>query len=122
MVGVGNACGDGVYFATDVPTAKSYAGSGGVYLKCRVQLGKTCKWNSKIDAQYNQWCQAKGTIPNNSAKTAFLVQSGYKTVQSGNVIVVLAPQYANPSAWKRKRNNIRVLSVHRASDDKRIRV
>ena len=39
-----------------------------------------------------------------------------------DVIVVLQPQRANAHAWKRKHPLIKVLSVHRASDDVRIRV
>jgi len=52
--------------------------------------------------------------------TAFLLQHGYHTLQNGKVVVVLAPQFANPTAWKRRL--IKVLSVHQASDDRRIHV
>jgi hypothetical protein len=54
--------------------------------------------------------------------TAFLLQHGYHTLQNGKVVVVLAPQFANPTAWKRKSRLIKVLSVHQASDDRRIHV
>jgi hypothetical protein len=54
--------------------------------------------------------------------TAFLLQHGYNTLQNGKVVVVLAPQFANPTAWKRKSRLIKVLSVHRTSDDARVRV
>jgi hypothetical protein len=122
MVGSGNALGDGIYLALDLPTAKGYAGANGVYLKCRVSLGKTCQWDGAMQRRYAQWCQAKGVHPNNSAITAFLVQHGYDTVQQGKIIVVLAPQYANPSAWKHRHRQIHILSVHRTADDHRIRV
>lgn len=121
MVGSGNAMGDGVYFAKDSATSKSY-GSGGVYLKCLIYLGKTCWWNNQIQQQYDRWCKAKGVVPNNSAMTSFLLQKGYKTVQNNAIIVVLRPQYANPSAFKKKDTRIRILSIHRTSDDQKIRI
>lgn len=121
MTGGGNALGDGVYLTTDLNAAKGYA-SGGVYLKCLVTLGRTCVWGSPMQARYGAWCQSRGVRQDNSAMTAFLLQHGYKTLQSGNVVVVLSPQFANPSAWKRKSGLIRVLSIHRASDGARIDV
>jgi len=121
MTGGGNALGDGVYLTTDLNTAKGYA-SGGAYLKCLVTLGRTCVWGTPMQARFAAWCQSRGVRQDNSAMTAFLLQHGFKTLQSGNVIVVLAPQFANPTAWKRKSRFIRVLSVHRASDGAQIRV
>ncbi len=122
MVGEGNALGDGIYFAKDISTAKSYAGPGGIYIKCLVRLGRTCQWNSDTQRRFNAWCKRKAVVSDNSAKTAFLIQNGYNTVRDGNVIVVLAPLYANCTAWKRKNRRIRILSVHRGSDGRRIRV
>jgi len=122
MVGSGNAYGDGIYFATDVQTAKSYAGGSGVYLKCLLFLSRTCNWDATTQKRYDGWCQKKGVASNNSAKTAFLIQNGFDSVRSGNVIVMLAPQYANPTAWKRKNKKIRILSVHRSGNDRKIRV
>jgi hypothetical protein len=122
MAGSGNALGDGVYLATDLATAKTHAGSAGVYLKCSVKLGRTCFRGPSMQARYAAWCQKRGVRQDASAMTAFLLQHGYNTLQNGKVVVVLAPQFANPTAWKRKSRLIKVLSVHRASDDARIRV
>lgn len=122
MAGGGNALGDGIYLATDLTTAKTYAGSTGVYLKCLVKLGRTCFWGPPMQARYAAWCQRRGVRQDNSAMTAFLLQHGYNTLQNGKVVVVLAPQFANPSAWKRKNRHVKLLSVHRASDGVRIKV
>lgn len=122
IVGSGNAYGDGIYFTQNISEAKSYAGSGGVYLKCIINMGKTCQWNNGMEKQYSNWCKAGNINPDNSAKTSFLLQKRFKTLKAGNIVVVLEPQYQNPSAWKRKNHRIRILSVHRAKDDKRIRV
>jgi hypothetical protein len=122
MAGGGNALGDGIYLATDVQTAKNYAGSTGVYLKCLVKLGRTCVWGALMQARYAAWCQRHGVQQDNSAMTAFLLRNGFNTVQNGKVVVVLSPGYRNPTAWKRKSRFIRVMSVHRASDGARIKV
>jgi hypothetical protein len=122
MAGPGNALGDGIYLARDVATAKGYAGAQGVYLKCSVRLGRSCRWNSTLQSEFTAWCKRRNVKPDASAKTSFLLHKGYRTLVEGNVIVVLTPLYANPSAHKRRDSRIRVLSVHRASDDKKIRV
>lgn len=122
MAGRGNALGDGVYLARDVATAKGYAGTQGVYLKCSVRLGRSCHWNSALQSHFAGWCKRRNVSPDASAKTSFLLQNGYRTLVEGNVIVVLTPLYANPSAHKRQDNRIRVLGVYRAADDRRIRV
>ena len=122
MVGSGNALGDGIYFVMDISTAKGYSGSNGIYIKCQLQLDRVCHWNSSIQKQFGIWCRNKNILPDNSAKTAFLIQNGYDTIQDGNIIVVLAPQYANSTAWKRKSKRIRIISIHRSSDNQRIRI
>jgi hypothetical protein len=122
MAGSGNALGDGIYLATDLATAKAHAGSAGVYLKCSVKLGRTCFWGPLMQARYAAWCQKRGVRQDASAMTAFLLQHGYNTLQNGKVVVVLVPQFVNPTAWKRKLHQIRILSVHRAADDRRIHV
>lgn len=122
IIGSGNAYGDGIYFSKDLSEAKIYAGGSGVYLKCRIYMGKTCQWNTKMSSKYTSWCKSRGVIPDNSAKTSFLLQHGFKTLKEGKIIIVLGPQYAHPSAWKIKRRNIRVISIHRADNDRRIRV
>ena len=122
MAGGGNALGDGIYLGMDVATAKSYAGSTGVYVKCLVKLGRTCVWGAPMQARYAAWCLRHGVQQDNSAMTAFLLRNGFNTIQNGKVVVVLSPGYRNPTAWKRKSRFIRVLSVHRASDDARINV
>lgn len=122
MAGGGNALGDGIYLATDLATAKGYASSTGVYLKCLVKLGRTCMWGPPMQARYAAWCLRHGVQQDNSAMTAFLMRNGFNTVQNGKVVVVLSPGYRNPTAWKRKSQFIRVLSVHRACDGTRINV
>lgn len=120
MVGSGNAHGDGIYLAQNLATAKSYAsGPAGVYLKCHVS-GRVCQWTAAMQAHYAAWCQKRGVRPDNSAKTAFLLKLGYEILQAGNVLVVLVPQMANPTAWKRKDRRIRVLGIYRAADDRRM--
>ncbi|HPP02659.1 MAG: hypothetical protein HPY51_09100 [Candidatus Omnitrophica bacterium] len=122
MTGNGNLYGDGLYFATDVATAKSYAGSGGVYLKCVLSPRRVCHWTAGMDKQFRQWCVQRQVISDNSAKTAFLLQNGYDCLRQGNIIVMLTPQYANPTAWKRKHFKVRILGVYQSRDDRKIRV
>lgn len=122
MIGQGNGLADGVYFSRKVATAKTYAGGGGVLVKCRVRLGKSCLWNNHLQRRFAQWCQSRGVPPDNSGKTAYLLQHRYDTLQANDVIVVLSPQYVNGAAWKRKDPRVRVLSVHRAADGARIKV
>lgn len=121
ITGSGNAYGDGIYLATDIATAKAYAGNSGVYLKCRVRAGKCAKWGPELDRQFCEWSRRRNVPPDNSAKTAFLIQNGYHTLRHGKIVVVLQPQYANPSAWKQRTNRIHVMSVHDARG-RRIRV
>jgi hypothetical protein len=122
MTGHGNGLADGLYFSRNPATAKSYAGAAGVLLRCIIRLGKTCVWSPQMQQRFSGWCQARSIAPDNSAKTAWLLRHGFNTLQDGDVIVVLAPQFANPAAWKRKDRRIRVLSVHRAADDRRLHV
>lgn len=122
ICGTGNVCGDGIYFGADVSAAKSYAGTSGVYLKCSLKMGRTCNWNNTVQQRFDAWCRKKGVGADNSAKTAFLLQNKFDTLRNGKVVVVLTPGYRNPTAWKRKLRRIRILSIHRASDDRRIRV
>jgi len=122
MVGRGNVLGDGVYFTTDKEVAKGYGGSQGVYLKCRITLGKTCNWNGGLDSRFRQWCKGRSVSADCSAQTAFLLAQGFDTLRSGTTLVVLRPQFANSSAYKVKLGRVQVLGVHRASDDGRIRV
>lgn len=122
LTGSGNAAGDGKYFATDLATARSYAGASGVYLKCSIKIGKCCRWTVALDKEYQSWCRLRAVRQDNSAKTAFLLTRGFHSLRTGNVIVVLSPKMANPSAFKRKDPRIRILSIHRAADNRRIRV
>jgi hypothetical protein len=122
MVGPGNGLCDGLYFALDKSLAKGYAGGSGVYLVCRVWPGRTCLWDQKMQQQFQAWCQKRQAVADNSAKTSFLLQLGFSALKSGNVLVILQPQLCNSAAGKTKSRRIKVLSVHRATDDKRIRV
>ena len=122
MTGTGNGLADGLYFSRNPATAKGYAGTNGVLVRCVLHLGTTCLWDAPMQHRFSTWCQSRSIAPDNSAKTAFLIRHGFDTLQNGDVIVVLAPQFANPAAWKRKDRRIRVLSVHRAADDRRLHV
>jgi len=66
--------------------------------------------------------QARRATGDASAKTAFLLARGFDRFRTGSVIVVLQPQFANPSDHKVKLRQVRILSVHGASDDGHIRV
>ncbi len=121
LVGAGNLSGDGIYFSTDRSVAKSYAGTNGVIIKCHI-AGKTCQWNTTLQAQYARWCQSRNIAQDNSARTAFLLQRGFEVLHTGNVIVVLSPQMANPSAWQQKDHRIRTLAAFQASNNQRIYV
>ena len=121
MVGRGNANGDGVYLALDKPTAMPYATQSGVLVRCRVS-GRCSDWNAGMDAAYSRWCSQKGVTPDNSAKTAFLLERGIQILRAGTVLIVLRPQFANPTAYKQKLSCIRILSMHKASDGKVVRV
>lgn len=123
MVGRGNVMGDGIYLANNIRTAKSYAGTNGYYLKCVINARRKAVWGDSLSARYAKWCQAKGVTSDNSARSAFLIQNGFDVAQNGNVLIVLAPQYVNPTAWKKKRSRkIRVIGIYRASDDRRVSV
>ena len=122
MTGQGNGLADGLYFSRNPATAKTYAGSSGVLVRCLVRLGRTCVWSPGLQHRFSAWCQARSISSDNSAKTAWLLHHGFDTLQNGDVIVVLTPQFANPAAWKRKDRRIRVLSIHRAADDRRLHV
>lgn len=122
MIGNGNLLGDGVYFARDFATAKGYAGSGGLVVKCRIRTGRQARQSAALGRELAQWCRRRGVANDNSARTAYLLQQGYDTLIDGRTIVVLAPRYANPSAWKHRIRGIKILSVHRASNGSRVHV
>jgi hypothetical protein len=121
-IGAGNGFTDGVYFSTALTEAKGYARSNGVYLKCRIDLGRCAVWNAQMDQRFRDWCSAQNAPPTNSSKTAFLLKQRFQTLQAGQEVVVLWPQHKEVFAWKRKFWNVKILSVHRAGDDARIRV
>ena len=121
LVGSGNALGDGVYFATDISIATGYAGNQGVLLKCHVR-GRCCQWNNHVEKEYAQWCTQRRVKPDNSARTAFLLQKGYEILRNGKILVVLSPQMANQSAWQMKNRRIRILGALDAASKRTIRV
>jgi len=121
MVGSGNAHGDGIYLSTRIQTAIAYAGSGGLYLKCRVS-GKACSWTPGMQSEFDRWCKCRMARADASAKTSFLIQRGVELVEVGDVLVVLAPQFANPTAWKWKNRQIKIIGVYRVSDDRPVRL
>lgn len=114
-IGGGNAHGDGIYFSTDVNVAKSYSGSNGIILKCLITPVKCAYWGQKFQNNFLSWCQKRKIPADNSAKTAFLLQNGFRTLMAGNIVVVLMPQYANQAAWKKKINTIKILSTNKAA-------
>jgi len=123
MVGSGNAYGDGIYFSKDIKIAQGYAGANGVILKCQVSPKRCALWKGRLPNQYQKWCSERKIQMNNSAKTAFLIQQGYDTLMvDSKTIIVLMPQYVNHAAWKKKIRGLKIISVHRASDNRRIRI
>ncbi len=54
--------------------------------------------------------------------TAFLLQQGFDLLRANNIVVALRPQMANAAAWKQKDRRIQILGIHRASDDRPVRV
>jgi hypothetical protein len=120
QIGSGNGHGDGIYFSTDYNEAKAYAGSSGVVIKCQVFPGKSTTWNNSLEKQYQKWCSNKKILPDSSAKTAFLLKHGYKTLRAGTILVVLKPQFNNHTAWRQKVKEIQVCSVHNPDSKKRI--
>jgi hypothetical protein len=122
QIGSGNAYGDGIYFSHNLAEAKGYAGSSGVIVKCRVVLGKSATWNTALDKQYQTWCKGKQITADSSAKTAFLLKHGFKTLQAGTIVVVLKPQFSNQTAYRQKVREITIISVHNATNLKQIQV
>ena len=120
QIGSGNLHGDGIYFSRDLDEARGYAGAKGVVIKCKVFLGKSATWNPDLDKQYRNWCRNKNIAADTSAKTAFLLKHGYKTLQAGKILVVLKPQFNNHSAWRQKVREIKICSVHEPKSHKRI--
>ena len=122
MAGGGNALGDGIYLATDLATAKTYAGNTGVYVKCLVSLGRRCVWGALMQARYAAWCQRHGVQQDNSAMTAFLlrqrVQHDPKRKSRGGVITRLSQSHGVET----KKPLHPSMSVHRASDGFRVNI
>ncbi|MBU4567288.1 MAG: hypothetical protein KKE29_21430 [Proteobacteria bacterium] len=120
MVGSGNGSGDGIYFSSNKNTAKSFAGSG-VYLACRI-TGRVADWNAKLANEFKRWCQKRNVAMSASAQTGFLLSYGYQILRNGDVYVVLRPQTVAPAAYKFRDRKIKVLAVHRACDDRKVRL
>lgn len=96
----GNTYGDGIYFSQDVSVAKSFAGNSGVYLKCRLRLGRLCNWDANAQTRCINWCNKMNVAYNTNALTAWALKLGYDGLQAGNIIVVLYPLFAHPQAYK----------------------
>ncbi|OGR07200.1 MAG: hypothetical protein A2511_12435 [Deltaproteobacteria bacterium RIFOXYD12_FULL_50_9] len=122
LAGTGNALGSGVYFSTNLAEAKSYSRGSGVYLKCIVQLGRSCTWDAKIQNEYVKWCRDKNVIQDQNARSAFLLHKRIDTLQADSVIVVPRPQFSNPTAHKVKLRQVKIIGVYRADNDQKIRV
>lgn len=121
-IGAGQAIGSGVYLTTRLEVAKLYASSAGCYVKCSVHLGRCLEWNVEAQARWRSWCQHHNILADGSGIAAFARKHGYDTIRQSDTIVVPAILCANPSAWRRKFGNIRILSIHQANDDRRIQV
>lgn len=122
IVGTGNALGDGVYTTTSVSVARSYAGANGYLVKARLQPGKSAVWTGSLDRAFRRWVVSRGCSPDMSARTAFLLERGYRTLQQDNVYVVLMRGYRNPAATKVKPKCLRVVEVQDATTGRRVRV
>jgi hypothetical protein len=112
-IGLGNAFGDGVYCATDLATAKSYAGGAGVVMKVVVR-GRTATWTPQLQAKFAKWCAEQKCPADSSAKSVFLLAQGFRVLRSGNVLVVLMRAYRNHMASKIRTRCIDVVSIIKA--------
>lgn len=119
LVGSGNACGDGVYMSVNMDEAKRY---GAYYLKCNVRLGRCCHWNAGIERQFNDWCRKHAVRADNSAKTSFLLKQGYHSLRANTILVILMPQFANPSAHKVRPARVRILGVFRSDNNQKQKI
>lgn len=122
VVGTGNAYGDGVYATTDRKVAASYAGAAGYIVKANLYPGKVAVWNSRLDGEFRKWCAANSCSADMSARTAFLLSKGFRTLRDGAVYIVLLRGYRNPAATKIRLKRLRVQHVERAADGKTVRV
>jgi hypothetical protein len=122
MAGSGNAYGSGVYFSTNLQEAKGYCQGNGVYLKCLIRSRRTCTWNRQMQAAFEAWCKKKNAVQDQNARSAFLLQSGHDTLRTGSIVVVLRPQFSNPSAHKARLHQVRILGVYRGDTDKKLKV
>jgi hypothetical protein len=122
IVGQGNAHGDGVYTTTDRNLAKQYAGANGYVVRARLYPGKVAQWSTAMDRSFRAWCGTSNCTADLSARTAFLLARGYRTLRAGNVHIVLLRAYRNPAATKFKLKRLRVEAVEHASSGKRAAV
>lgn len=122
LVSTGNSLGDGVYFTEDFSQAKGYAGSSGVCIRCWLKKVRCCIWDSAMDRKFRSWCAHRGVNPDNSARTAFLLRSGWRRLRAGKIWVVLAPQFANPGAWKKRFPGVKIVGFHDPRTKKTVRV
>ena len=121
IVGGGNAFGDGVYVTTSVAMARGYAGATGFLVKARLDPGKCAVWSTSLDRAFQGWVASRGCAPDMSARTAFLLERGYRTLRNNNVYVVLLRGYRNPAATKVKLKSLRVVEVQDANTGRRAR-
>lgn len=122
LAGSGNALGDGIYLSLNINEAKRYATSDGVVIKCIIRPKRSCSWTQKQDHQFCHWCKRHAVKPDNSARTAFLRGRGFDVLRQGNTLVVLRPQFVNPSAYKFRPRGLRIVGVYHAVTDRRLRV
>jgi len=120
VVGNGNALGDGIYASSDFTVAKSYSGSSGYVLKLAIKSGRLATWSPSLHTAFTNWCAHQGCTADMSAKTAFLLGQGFRTLRDGKVIVVLLRAYRNPLAAKIQTHRVRVLSAVATADGREI--
>lgn len=122
IVGTGNSLGDGVYTTTSVDVAKSYSTASGYILQAQLDPGKTTAWTPTLAQAFATWCKSRGCVADMSARTAFLRDRGFHTLQHGNVYVVLHLGLRNPAATKVKVKRLRIVRVFDAANGRTVRV
>jgi hypothetical protein len=119
FAGPGMSLGSGVYLSTDPTLARAY---GDHYIKCLVDMRRSCQWTTDLQSRFTAWCQQRGAAPDAAAKASFLLWSGKRVLVQGTVLIVLRVAVINPAAVQLRDHRIKILSVHRSSDDVRVQV
>jgi hypothetical protein len=122
IVGNGNAMGDGIYLSTSEQTARTYASASGFLIKAKLVPDRCATWSPELGQAFTTWCRQRNCPPDNSARTAFLLERRYTTLKQGDVYVVLQRGYRNPAATKIRPNCLSVISVSSVATGRQITV